>query len=78
MIDYSTQTDECVRNLLLESSHICVTPKLKELLTINKVLKDLIGKMNDNDLIDEFQQLQFDIERQLLTEEVCNNIEFNL
>ena len=77
MIDYTTQRDIFVEDIIRENLDIGVTPKMKELLTIQSVLNDLMEKLNDQQLINKLSDFHMNNIWSELIDEVRYNSSLN-
>ena len=73
MIDYTTQRDIFVEDIIRENLDIGVTPKMKELLTINNVLTDLMKSLDDEKLIRKISDFHMNTVYSELCDEIRNN-----
>ena len=77
MIDYTTKRDIFVEDIIRENLDIGVTPKMKELLTIQSVLNDLMEKLNDQQLINKLSDFHMNNIWSELIDEVRYNSSLN-
>ena len=77
MIDYTTQRDIFVEDIIRENLDIGVTPKMKELLAIQSVLNDLMEKLNDQQLINKLSDFHMNNIWSELIDEVRYNSSLN-
>lgn len=71
--NYSSERDIVVEQIIKERMEIGVTDRMKELLTINDVLRGLMMSLNDERLIGEIEDLNMSI-RHKLWDEVRDNL----